>query len=66
MPTSNLLRAGLAVFAAGVALNLLGGEGLRMVALVIQVAGAALLFANAARSRRQAAERDESEPRPSA
>lgn len=49
---SNLLRAGLAVFALGVGLNYFGGAELRTVALVTQVAGAALLFVNAARSRR--------------
>ncbi len=42
------------MFLAGVGVNLLGGEALRTPALVIQLVGAALLLANAARSRRDA------------
>ncbi len=52
---SNLTRAGLAMFAAGVAVNFFGGEALRIPSVVIQVVGAVLLFVNAARSRRDAA-----------
>ncbi len=49
---SYLLSAGLVVFAVGVALNYFGGEEVRTPALVVQVVGVALLFGNAARSRR--------------
>ena len=59
--TVSLLWVGLLVFGVGVAIRFLGGEGLEMVALVIQLVGAALLFANAGRSRRRALQRDDDE-----
>ncbi|MDG2305079.1 MAG: hypothetical protein P8R42_10565 [Candidatus Binatia bacterium] len=59
MSTSLLLRAGLAVFAAGVGVYYFGGEEYRVPAVVIQVGGALLLFVNAARQRREVAESDE-------
>lgn len=59
----NLLWAGLGVFVLGVVVNLAGGDEFRAAALAIQLVGAALLFANAARSRRGASGReDEGEP----
>jgi len=59
----NLLAAGLLVFGVGVAVNYFGGDDFRTIALVVQVAGAAILFANAARSRRESRD-DQGRPHP--
>lgn len=57
--TISLLWVGLLVFGVGVAIRFLGGEELEMVALGVQLVGAAVLFANAGRSRRKALRRDD-------
>ncbi len=59
---ANLLGPGLVIFGVGVGLNYLGGEAFRIPALVVQLVGVGFLFANAARSRREAREPDEDPP----
>jgi hypothetical protein len=53
---TNLLQAGVLVFAVGVVVRLSTGDGFYWLALGLQLVGAALLFVNAMRSRRAGSE----------